>query len=87
MQGGAAGRATDGIENMQRIWKSALGSALHSGDLTKKKNAGWERTLTLEVYWIFKNMIYYYHPIYNGQHKREREWVNIKHKPNIHGKL
>lgn len=40
MQGGAAGRATDGIENMQRIRKSALGSALHSGDLTKRKSAG-----------------------------------------------
>lgn len=40
MQGGAAGRATDGIENMQRIRKSALGSALRSGDLTKRKSAG-----------------------------------------------
>jgi len=40
MQGGAAGRATDGIENMQRIRKRALGSTLHSGDLMKRKSAG-----------------------------------------------
>lgn len=33
MQGGASGRATDGIENMQRIRKSTLGSTVHSGDL------------------------------------------------------
>lgn len=39
MQGGAAGRATDGIKNMQRIRQSALGPPVHCRDLLLKRRS------------------------------------------------